>query len=115
MKKHSEDEKIALELYQTLKDEGMLPPSDVEDIEVLEEEFGKYPAPTFDIDNMVQSVLKGGSVTRGSDETVEDYYDEAVYDSLAMAARNGGELSPEVRAKMDADRQAAEKQRDNGS
>lgn len=91
-------------LYCTLKDEGMLRPIDIDDIERLEDEFGRYPSPSFNIEDVAQGAVRTEKLTCNSTSSL-DLVEGKVLESMAAAARNGQSISDEIRQKMRIDRE----------
>lgn len=52
------DREVRSKTYQALKDKGLLLPSRPEDIEKLEQEFGKFPTGTMDVDSALSIAMK---------------------------------------------------------
>lgn len=105
---------VAQLAYQTLRDTAKLFPKSTEDIEVLESELEGADLPKPDTAKLLR-ILRGElprpepQLTPMRPEALN-----AVTEGLALAARKGTTISPELRARMDADRTLAERAADVG-
>jgi hypothetical protein len=82
-------------------------PHNADDIEALEAETDSTSAPTPDV-NKFRKLLAGGTSLKPTPKTnIVSFEIPEISENWAMAARNGEEITPEVRAKMDASRAAA--------
>ena len=107
--KELSDAEFEAALHGALRDEGYLFPRSAEDVASLEASIDTTGVPTPD-------AQKFGQLLRQTEEKVVELPNTAkvssreVEENLAMAARNGGEISEEVRNRMYADRTEAKKQ-----
>jgi hypothetical protein len=85
---------------------SVFPQSD-EDIEALEAETDQTTAATPDVIKF-RKLLAGGGAPKSPPKTnIVSFESPEIAENWAMAARNGEDITPEVRAKMDASRAAA--------
>jgi hypothetical protein len=111
-RKELSDAEFEAALYAVLRDEGYLFPQNEEDIAALKASIDMNGVPTPDTEKFRQllrqaaeKVVELPTTARLSSPEVE-----ADLEKLAMAARNGGEITPEIRKRMDADRTRATEQ-----
>jgi hypothetical protein len=106
-------------LHAALRDEGCLFPCNAEEIALLKASMDMSGIPTPDtqkfqqlLHQIVEKVVKLPSTTKVSSCEVDENIEK-----LAMAARNGGEITEEIRKRMDTDRARAREQthKNNGA
>lgn len=109
------DAEFEAALHSALRAAGHLFPESEEDVASLEATMEMGGVPTPDTEKFRQ-------LLRESTERIVTLPNTAkitsceIQENLAMAARNGGKISDEVRKRMDADRaKAQEQRRDNGN
>jgi hypothetical protein len=94
--------------YTTLRDSAKLFPKSIDDLETLESELEGAALPKPDTKKLLKMLR--GELPR-PEPKLPQHGPEPVLEfteSLALAARKGKKITDEVRAKMDADRAAAE-------
>ncbi len=106
------DAEFEAALHAALRDEGYLFPRSATDVASLKASMNMNGVPTPDTEKFrkllrqtTQKVVELPTTARLSSREVE-----ADLEKLAMAARNGGEITPEIRERMDADRAGAREQ-----
>lgn len=94
-------------LHEMMRKNGLAFPESPEDVDRLEAAVDDSRVPTPDV-NAFMKFLRGES-SAGSSQTskVIPFETAAVSNDLAMAARNGGTISPEIRQRMNEHRAAA--------
>ena len=100
------DADIERALAETLRLNSLAFPQNADDIAALESEVDPKSVPTPDVERFRRLLASGASPMEGAAlgrNTIPFQLPE-IAENLAMAARNGTTISPEVRAKMDADR-----------
>jgi len=106
-------------LHAALRDEGCLFPCNAEEVALLKASMDMSGIPTPDTEKfhqllhqIVEKVVKLPGTSKVSSSEVDENIEK-----LAMAARNGGEITEEIRTRMDADRARAKEQtlKNNGS
>jgi hypothetical protein len=120
MKTHSKDEQrkepsdaeFEAALYAVLRDEGYLFPRSAEDVASLKASLDMNGVPTPDTEKFRQLLRQTAEKVVGFPTTAKfsSREVEAGLEKLAMAARNGGEITPEIRRRLDADRARATEQ-----
>jgi hypothetical protein len=98
-------------IYEAFCAQGAFVPQTPEEVARAEAEFDEdsveLPASLRD----PLAILKGKPAPR-SVPRPSPYVDQSAVENLACAARNGGEIPPDVEKKMDQDEEAAEGERD---
>ena len=120
MKTHSNDDQpkelsdaqFEAALHAALRDEGCLFPTNAEEIASLEESMDLNGVPTPDTEKFRQMLRQKTEKIVELPSTAKVSCDEVDQnlENLAMAARNGGEITDEIRKRMDADRARAKEQ-----
>ncbi|MFO1500208.1 MAG: hypothetical protein U1G07_17765 [Verrucomicrobiota bacterium] len=117
--KELSDAEFEAALHAVLRDEGYLFPRNAEDVASLKAQMDMNGVPTPDTEKFRQllrqtaaKVVKLPAIVKVSSQEVE-----ANIEKLATAARNGGEITPEIRRRMNADRAGATEQvkKNNGA
>ena len=114
-RKELSDAEVEAALRAALRDEGHLFPESAEEVASLEASLDTTGVPTPDTNKFKQllrqqpahSTNKKIMHLRGSGREVSAKVEE----NLAIAARNGGVISEEIRKQMDADRASAQESR----
>ena len=117
--KELSDAEFEAALHAVLRDEGHFFPHSAEDVAALKANMDLNEVPTPDTEkfrqilrNTVTNILQLPTSVRLSCRQVDDNLEK-----LAMAARNGGEITKEIRERMDADRakSATQIRKDHGA
>jgi hypothetical protein len=110
--KELSDAEFEAALHAALRDEGYLFPRNAEEVASLKASMDMNGVPTPDTEKfrqllrqMAQKVAELPNTARLRSREVEEDLEK-----LAMAARNGGEITEEIRKRMDADRAMAKEQ-----
>lgn len=107
-------EELEALLHQVLREDGKVFPTSEKDIRDLEAEVDPDEVKPVDPARLLARV-RGEEATEDSEKVVPLYGDvpsQVQDDMLAMAARNGGQITDEVRRQMEEDRANAEKKID---
>lgn len=95
-------------LHDMMKQDGLAFPETPEDVDRLESEIDDSRLPTPDVNSFIQ-FLHGKQTEKSiAASKILPFESAAHAQDLAMAARNGGEIDPEIRKLMDEHRAAAE-------
>ncbi len=101
------DHEVVLAARQTLRDEGLLPPTTADEVAELEERLGVYLRPTID-PALALRIAKGEApLPAVSPPTAPPAPATLISEELGMAARGSCEIPPEIREKMRQDRARA--------
>jgi hypothetical protein len=110
--KELSDAEFVAALHAALRDEVKLFPCSVEEVEALTAQMNMDGVPTPDTEKFRQllrdTAQKVVELPRAHPITSQDV--EADMENLAMAARNGKAISPEIRRRMNEDRSKAAEQ-----
>lgn len=101
-------------LHQVLREDGKVFPTTEQDIEHLEAEVDQDEVTPIDPARLLARVK--GEKEQAGEKVVPLFGDvpkQIQEDMLAMAARNGGQISEDTRRQMDEDRENAEKRLDD--
>jgi hypothetical protein len=120
MKTHSNDDQpkelsdvqFEAALHAALRDEGCFFPTNAEEVASLEESMDMDGVPTPDMEKFRQMLRQKTEKIVELPSTAKLTCSEVNQnlENLAMAARNGGEITDEVRKRMEADRSRAKEQ-----
>ena len=117
--KELSDGEFEAALHATLRDEGYLFPRSAEDVASLKASIDMNGVPTPDTETFRQLLRQNGEKVVKLPRTTQFTSPEVELDleKLAMAARNGGEITEEIRKRMDADRVRSKEQiqKNNGA
>ena len=93
-------------LRQMAISKGMAIPETDEEFELLEKSIDARTLPKHDFTQVLELIETG----KAPESKIVEFpkADEEVLQEFAQAARNGSEIPPEIKAKMEADRAAAE-------
>lgn len=95
-------------LHDMMQQDGLAFPTTPDDVERIEAETDDSRLPTPDV-NAFRQFLHGAPAAQPTDASkILPFANAALADDLALAARNGGEIDPEIRKRMDEHRAAAE-------
>jgi len=95
-------------LHDMMQQDGLAFPTTPDDVERIEAETDDSRLPTSDV-NAFRQFLHGAPAAQPTDASkILPFANAALADDLALAARNGGEIDPEIRKRMDEHRAAAE-------
>ena len=110
--KELSDAEFEAALHAALRDEGYLFPSNAEDVASLKASIDMNGVPTPDTEKFRQLLRQTAEkvVELPTNARLSSREIEADLEKLAMAARNGGEITPQIRERMDADRAGATEQ-----
>ena len=98
-------------LHSMMKQEGMIFPETLEDIEVMDAKVDTAGTPTPDV-NRFRRFLRGKEVIQSRKSAkVVAFQDANITEKLAMAARNGKPIPADIRKRMTEDREGTEKLR----
>jgi hypothetical protein len=100
-------------LYQTLLELGWLVPQTMAEVERAEKRLGQTP---IELPSVLQDpfAVLDDKVPNRSPVLPTPTIDQTTVENLACAARNGGDVPPEIQALMERDRKRAELERDDG-
>ena len=104
-RKHSEHE-VTFLAHQTLKDEGLLLPRTDDEVAQLEEILSSYPSVEMHADDALK-IARQQAISEPAtpfSPPVAEETSNAIAEDLALAARHGTKIPPEVWAKMKSDR-----------
>jgi len=103
-----DEECLDLLVRRAMVEKGMLPPMTEEEVEIVEKLFPPEPNKVeFAPFDEIWKRFENGGQDRISNERRSRRETEAT-ENLARAAREGGEITDEIRSKMERDRQADE-------
>lgn len=95
-------------LHDMMQQGGLTFPTTPDDVERIEAETDDSRLPTPDV-NAFRQFLHGAPAAQPTNASkILPFANAALADDLALAARNGGEIDPEIRKRMDEHRAAAE-------
>lgn len=95
-------------LHDMMQQDGLAFPATPDDVERIEAEIDDSRLPTPDV-NGFRQFLQGAPAVQPTDASkILPFASAALANDLALAARNGGEIDPEIRKRMDEHRAAAE-------
>lgn len=103
------DNEVERALAEVLNLAGMAFPKNAEDVEAMEEDVDPETVSTPDVEKLRRQLAGEPVVSIASVGSFTPFSSGEIAENLAMAARNGSTLSPEVRRLMDADRADHEK------
>lgn len=106
------EENLEALLHQVLREDGKVFPASEQDITNLEAEIDPDDVKPIDSTRLLARV-RGEATEENSEKAVPLFGDVPSLvqeDMLAMAARNGGQITEDTRRQMEADRANAEKQ-----
>lgn len=110
------EHEAAVAAYQTLKDEGLLPPQSADEVANLEEEFGRYPKSKLSAAAALKFAKEHATLPAIKAPAPFAELSGTINYELGVAARKGSDIPAEVWTKMKADRRKAQeehgKQRD---
>ncbi len=119
--KELSDAEFEAAVYAALRDDGYLFPRITEDVASLKASIDMNGVPTPDTEKFRQllrqseeNIVEFPTTTRIGSK-ISSLQVEQDLEKLAMAARNGGEITEEIRKRMDADRARAKEQINNGA
>jgi hypothetical protein len=112
--KNLTDAEFEAALHSALRSAGQLFPEGEEDIAFLEATLDMNGVPTPDTEKFRQ-LLRDATEKIVKLPNTAKVTSSSIQENLAMAARNGGEISEEVRRRMDADRAKAQEERQDNS
>ena len=106
-KKRPTAHETAIAAYQTLKDEGLLPPRTPEEIAALEEEFGRYPKSKMSAEVALKYAKGLIPLPAVTPPAAFPELKGTIEQEFGIAARGGSEIPPAVWEKMKQDREKA--------
>ena len=95
-------------LHEMMKQDGFSFPETPEDVDRIETEIDDSQLPTPDVNAFMEFLRDGTRANPLPASKVLPFQSAAFANDLAMAARNGGTIDPEIRKRMDAHRATAE-------
>lgn len=113
-RKKPSDRELTGAVFHTLKDEGLLLPKSPEEVEALEQEFGKYPKTKLNPEDALRIAKTVESHSESVIAPEVAQFSQFIEREFGVAARKGAPIPPEVWAKMRADRKKAEEERRSG-
>jgi hypothetical protein len=104
------EKEIVEAAYHTTKSEGLLPPESLDDVKLLEEEFGVFPKGGVAFSQFTAFVTAQQSPDHPKPAPSEEAALKcSIHKELGIAARKGAAIPPEIWNLMMADREAVEK------
>lgn len=95
-------------LHVMMQQDGLAFPTTPDDVDRIEIETDDSRLPTPDV-NAFRQFLHGAPAAQPTDASkILPFANAVLADDLALAARNGGEIDPEIRKRMDEHRAEAE-------
>lgn len=94
-------------LHDMMQQDGLAFPATPDEVERIEAETDDSRLPTPDV-NGFRQFLNGAPAVQPTASKILPFANAAMADDLALAARNGGGIDPEIRKRMDEHRAAAE-------
>ena len=107
------DEDLEAILHQVLREDGKVFPASEQDIRNIEAEVDQDNVESIDPARLLARVRgEDGNADKKVVPLVAEVPKQIEDDMLAMAARNGGEMTDDIRRQMDVDREKAQKSLD---
>lgn len=95
-------------LHDMMRQDGLAFPATPDDVERIEAEIDDSRLPTPDVNGFREFLHGAPAMQPAATSKILPFVNAALADDLALAARNGGEIDPEIRKRMDEHRAAAE-------
>lgn len=95
-------------LHDMMQKDGLAFPATPDDVDQIESKIDDSHLPTPDVNSFRQFLHGAPGTPPAAASKILPFVNAAITNDLALAARNGGEIDPEIRKRMDEHRAAAE-------